>query len=193
MLKYLLLYAFLLNLQLVFCFDHSFELLDPHYNKNKIKKIRLKLNHKKSYITYIMDGAKNIFLIKQAKVHDPASSEGPLIVVREMLGAYIAELNKIPANRVRIIPADYAIPGKVHVRIPATLHTLVSGEVLIKLSGINKPFIRQPWTKRFPKEQRGLTYRVIHDMSLHPSDLPLIVALDTFIGNGTYTITSKFA
>ena len=183
MLKTLLMYVFLLNLQCIFCFDHSFELLDPHYDNNKIKVIASILNHRKGYITYIMDGAKNFFLIKQAKVHDPSHRLGPPMVIREMLGAYIAELHDIPANRVRIIPAGHIILGKMHVHTPATLHTLVPGRPLNKLSGIYKPFIQQP-KKKFSRKQWGLTYRVIHDMSLHPSDLPLIVALDTFIGNG---------
>ncbi len=183
MLKSLLRYVFLLNLQFACCFGHSFELLDPHYNNNKITVIDFILNHKKSYITYIMDGAKNVFLVKQGKHHSSFSHKRLLMVVREMLNAYIAELHDIPANRVRIIPAGYAIPGKLYVETPATLHTLVPGKPLNKLSGINKPFIQQPWEEKFSREQWGLTYRVIHDMSLHPSDLPLIVALDTFIGN----------
>ena len=184
MLKNLLMYVFLLNLQCIFCFGHSFELLDPHYDNNKITVIDYILNHNRSYITYIMDGAKNFFLIKQARNHTPSHRHGPPMVIREMLSAYIAELHDIHANRVRIIPAGHIIPGKMHVHIPATLHTLVPGRPLNKLSGINKLFIQQPWKKEFPKDQWGLTYRVIHDMSLHPSDLPLIVALDTFIGNG---------
>ncbi len=181
-------YVFLLNLQCIFCFGYSFELLDPHYNNNKIKVIDSILDHQKSYITFIMDEAKNVFLIKQARNH---TRRGPSMVILEMLSAYIAELHDIPANRVRIVPAGYAIPGKLYVEQPATLHTLVPGKILNKLSGINKLFIQQPWRKDFPKEQPGLTYRAIHGMSLH-QDLPLIVALDTFIGNGARRRDSLF-
>ena len=163
----------------------TFDLLDPDYDSNKITVLDFILNHDKSYITFIMDHDQNIFLIKQSRGYKLAVREGPLLSVREMLAGYIAESNGILANRVRIIPAGYALPGKLYVQRPATLHTLAPGKPPVQL------FIHQPMNKKFSKEQWGLSYKVIHDMSLHP-DLPLIVAFDSFIANGARRRSSLF-
>ncbi len=168
--------------------DTIFDILNSGKGADEITVIDFILDHKRSYITYITDKAANIFLIKQSRLHDPGAIRGPLIVVREMLGAYIAESNGIPANKVRMIPAGYAIPGKLYLEFPATLHTLVQGK---PVSNIGIIFIQQPWKGYIPKEKWGLSYRVIHDMSLHP-DLPLIVAFDTFIGNAARRSSSYF-
>ncbi len=160
-------------------FAGPFELLNPYYDSHDIIVLDVLLNRRKNYITYIMDKAKNIFIIKQAKANDPASPIGPLTSVLEALAVYIAESNSIPANLVRIIPPGCAIPGKQQIERPATLHTLVPGTKGILMS--NCPFLQQRFGARIPENKLGLTYKVIHHMSRH-KDLAKIVALDTFIG-----------
>ncbi len=158
--------------------DASFEVLHPDYNVDKIAVVDSILDHKRSYIVFIQDKDDNLFLIKQSRECKPANKSGPLMHAREMLAGYIAESNGIPANRIRMIPPGCPFPGKLYTQKPATLHTVVPGRHCK-----DYPFIQQTHEKRVPQDQWGLNYKVIQDMSTHP-DLPLIVALDSFIANG---------
>ncbi len=177
---------FLILLQVqTFCFSRpkirgtvSFEVLNPDYNVDKIAVVGSILDHKRSYIVFIQDKDDNLFLIKQSRESKPANKSGPLMHAREMLAGYIAESNGVPANRIRILPAGYPFPGKLYTKRPATFHTVVPGK-----NCKDYPFIQQTCEKAVPQEQWGLKYKVIQDMSTH-QDLPLIVALDSFIANG---------
>ncbi len=186
-------FLFLFHAQ-IFCLSFQddtndlFGLLQPDYDSNKITVLKFELTRNRNYIAYIMDKAQNMFIVKQTKDCDPASKVGQRRSICEVLTAYVAESNGIPANRIRIIPAGYALPGKLFVHRPATLHTLVPGEPYT--SKDYPSIIRQINKKILPEHKRGLTYRVVHGMSLHP-DLPLIAALDTFVGNsdrGNYNL-----
>ncbi len=149
----------------------SFDILNLQYDTKKITVLD-HLDHRKYHITFLMDALKNLFIIKQAQ---SSLSVNQLFAIREALSAYIAESSNLQANRVRIIPANYFIPGKPDVTRSATLHTVVPGD---SAKG-SKFFIKQ---QNKNKDTLGLTYRIIHTMSLHP-DLSVIVAFDTFTGN----------
>ncbi len=141
----------------------SFSVLD--YSNKKFTVLQIKLFRKKNYISFVVDEKQDAFIIKQ--------NNKPRLTFRfigEVLGAYIANANEIAANHVTIIPAGVALSGKVRVEQPATLHTVVPGQQVKS----NSPF--------YIRQRKGLTDSIIHAMSLH-SDLPAIVALDTFIGN----------
>ncbi len=156
------------------------ERFEIRYDSNEIVVLDF-MRTLKGYIVFVIDKAKNIFLIKQVRSSLP---QRQLFVVREMLGSYIAELCMIAANSIKIIPVNCDFTGKLYTGRPATLHTVVPGCPVTHLSNADEFYIHQPmYKKEVPQKEWGLTYRVIHNMSLHP-DLPAIVALDTFIGNG---------
>lgn len=149
-----------------------FDMLNSDYDINKMTILKHKDN-RKCHFTFLMNASNDLFIIKQITKLNPTKQ---LKAVRESLGAYIAESNNLRANQVRIVPAGFAIPGK-DIQRPATLHTVVPGDSASKLSNAFKLDIKQP-IKENPKQ----IYHIIHSMSLH-SDLPAIVAFDTFIGN----------
>ncbi len=158
--------------------DYSFDILNPHYNIKKIKVLNY-MEHKHFNFTFLMDASQNLFIIKQVKASSPTMQ---FKAIKEMLSAYIAESNNLPAHRVRIIPAGFAFPGKLAMQRPATLHTVVPGYKVSQCSKFSKLDIQQYTGKGYPKDKWGLSYEIIHSMSLHPI-LPAIVALDIFIGN----------
>ncbi len=163
----------------------SWDILNHHYDTSKIKILKY-MEHRQFNFTFIMDKSQNLFLIKQSKTSSPIEQ---FKAIREIFGAYIAESNNLPANWVRIIPAGFALPGKLVMQRPATLHTVVPGKAS-KFSKFSKINIKQ-YKRKDPKDKRGFRYEVIHSMSLHPN-LSVIVALDTFIGNGDRTRANFF-
>lgn len=135
------------------------------------------------YITFITDGQGH-FVIKQIK--NPTPDEQFLLVL-DALGCHIAEVCQIPVNVVRILPASTAFPGKSHVDLPATLHTMARGVSTDNDCKFHHIDIRQriwkPWSHNpISPEKTGLTYATIQNMAQH-TDLPKITALDTFAGN----------
>ena len=153
-----------------FKIDPTFKLLHPHYDQRNIK-ILTSFVHRKNRISFVCDNKNNIFLIKQAL--NRILPELHLISVKEAFGAYMAQLHNVPANHVEIIPAGRLFPGKMCVDMPASIHTVVPGKP-VKISLKNSiGNIRQ---------RRGLNYQVIKGMGFH-SDLPSIIAIDTFIAN----------
>lgn len=147
--------------------NYSFDILKPHYDISKIRVLK-RMHNPRCHFTFIRDASKNLFIIKQVNQSSPTMQ---LKIIREMLGAYIAESSNLRANRVEIIPGKYFIPGK-SCKKPATLHTIVPGHPVSQLPNTAKLDIKQPIKER----------SIIYNMSLHP-DLPVIVAFDTFIGN----------
>jgi hypothetical protein len=161
-----------------------------HVSRKKVFNCKKKQVHaiscfKTSYHTSVAvlehrKGAK--FIVKQ-ETRNPLYLH--LSVVRDKLGAFVAESVGVEANHIRILPAGCVFAGKRSDELPASLHTFVPGvpvhELPKELKAL-KVFIQQPVKASIHKKEWGLTRRVIHDMSLHP-DLPKIVALDTFIAN----------
>lgn len=125
---------------------------------------------------------KTQFIVKQNNDSILASS---FCAAREKLGVSIAQLIGVQVNDVEIIPAHTIFPGKHYTELPATLHTFAPG-TRITLLKPSSPFyklnIHQKSNSLLPDSERGLTYEVIKNMTKH-KELPLIVALDTFISN----------
>ncbi len=138
----------------------------------------------KAIVTIIKDSAGPLYCVKQIKVgsNGKAGISSYLIGhVREVVASYVVESMDIRINKVRILPASVNFPGKYYPDRLATLHTYAPGS--------NKthdfPFslqLEQYLKARISVRDRGLTFKVINDMSLH-YDLTPIVAGDTFISN----------
>ena len=153
--------------------DNLLRLLDPNCDLTVIKVINT-LEKGKTVVTFIEDGKKNKFCIRQIKIEAIEKEFG---FVREVLASYVAESVNIPMSRTRILPKELLFPGK---RFPEKCGTLQTCAL-----GVNKFHITlhlEQRMKNLPLKEQGLTRQVIKSMALHP-DLPLIVALDTFISN----------
>lgn len=168
----------------------NFELLNPQYDCKKILVYKFLESKRSCYVFFIKDGEDNHYIIKQKK-RDSLVSQ--FRVVFEMLSAYIAETLEIPAHRVRILPMGTFFPGKFVAEKTATIHTLAPGCQVSQLQ--DRPYcdidIKQYNYPLVSKHKMGLNRKVIADMALH-SDLPLIVALDTFIGNRDRNLNNYF-
>jgi len=135
---------------------------------------------KNSYISYVKNQNGKIFIVKQKK-YRPVHAR--LCIVRDTLSAYIAEKVRIPTNRVCIIPPRVYFLGKKFMDEPASLHAYAPGFTLREQPSVyDDLYVQQRWKSRWSYEQKGLIVPVIRNMARH-SDLPCIVALDTFIGN----------
>jgi hypothetical protein len=144
----------------------TFAVLKADYDYSAIKVLKqIRGGKKKSICSFIVDHANTVFLLKQTNRPGPT---GELIAVRDMFATHIAESHNLPANRVRLIPKNMNLPGKVRKGIAGTLHLCVSGKNLSGKSGLS---LQQP-----------ISVQLIKDMSQH-DDFPRIVALDTFLGN----------
>lgn len=140
-------------------------------------------------ISYIHSSKDEEFVVKQIK---DLSSDQQLLLVLDTLGCQIAEEVGIPLNKVRLISAGKPFVGKKMLDFPATLHTLAMGLSLEEDNPFPGLDIHQRFRRKnspawdfwgpLPIEKTGLTKVVVRGMSYH-ADLPLIVALDTFVGN----------
>lgn len=130
-----------------------------------------------SYISFVnVNGV--MYLVKQKK----RASSG-LSVVLELLAAYIAKVLHI-AHIVDVIHASKEFPGKKR-NVPATIHTIAQGVVVRNLENAHpyrKLRLKQYLYPTLPDEKRGLTRAIVSQMTLHKL-IPIIVALDTFLGN----------
>ena len=129
------------------------------------------------YVSYVkIKGV--VYLVKQKK--DPKKL---MAVIKDALSAWIAEIFEV-AHRVQVISSDENFPGKVKKFLPATLHTLAPGKTVReqKNSKFNALRLRQLWARATSFNEKGLTKPILHFMSWH-RQLPIIVALDLFIGN----------
>jgi hypothetical protein len=138
-----------------------------------------------SYISLLSDENGRLFILKQKKSEKSATPEQVWrrIVngaIRDVFGSYVAYQMHVSSQYVWIIPPSCYYPGKHYKNMPATLHTVVPGKSLRDVKKLDKFSIELG--------HLGLTLDVIAGMSLH-NDLPLIVGLDTFIGN--YDRTKK--
>lgn len=159
----------------------QFALLDPGYDRKKIVVNSVIDSALSRYISFITDGERNRYVIKQKR---KSTIRKQFQVVLEKLSGHIAETLDIPAHRVQILPAGMAFPGKILTDKAASILTLVPGIPVKEISGGPYAMIdlRQSNRPDWPKSQLGLNKRVIASMGLH-SDLALMAALDTFIGN----------
>ncbi len=139
-----------------------------------------------SYIAYICDTQGKQYVVKQIKNEEPHEQ---FLLVVDCLAAYIASSIGIPCNRVEIIPPSVPHVGKKFQHLPATLHSLAPGVALIDYEGLFGDLdIQQQFLPvgaklgPVPIEHKGLSKTVISNMARH-SQLPKLVAYDTFIGN----------
>lgn len=132
---------------------------------------------KNCFITYVMINGYT-YIIKQKK-----DFKKQLAVVRDTLAAYIAK-DLAVAHEVDIIDFKKNIVGKHHLKWPATIHTIAAGETVRKqkTSKYNAIRLKQHWSRPDINNEIGLTKMVINYMTWH-KQLPVIVALDLFIGN----------
>ncbi len=135
-----------------------------------------------SYIAYICDTLGKQYIVKQVKNEKPHEQ---FLLVLDCLGAYIASSAGIPCNTEKIIPPSVPHVGKKFQHLPATLHSFAPGVALIDYKGLFGDLdIQQEFCPNSPVpiERKGLSLKVISNMSRH-SQLPILVAFDTFIGN----------
>lgn len=154
--------------------ENNWGVLSSGYDMKNVREVGRILDHAKSYAVFIEDHNKNRFVVKQVK-RSEINRHRELMVARECLASYIGEAADLPINHVRPIPSDFHMPGRLLKDVAGTLHTFVPG-----IAGAKKVYLQQPWDA--PGKKNGMSLEVLKNMALH-SDLPKIVALDTFIGN----------
>lgn len=157
------------------------DLLDADYDHDKLVVYKFLDTQKSSYIVFIKDDEGNHYIVKQEKCF---SLSKQIRSIAEALCAHIASVLSIPSQQVKILPVGFSFPGKFMTKRVGTIHTLVPGDTIrSNPDGLyGRLDIKQPTDNTIPFEQQGFTERTIFWMSQHP-DLPLIVALDTFVGN----------
>ncbi len=135
-----------------------------------------------SCIATLVDKDGNKFILKQ-KLNTPISS------ALETLAGHIACFAGIPANKIKLIPCNVPFVGKKKLHKPATLHTFVPGVLVNRVSLITSQYAvslqlveKERKGDKIIEEVFGITRDIIRNMSVH-SDLPKIVALDTFLAN----------
>lgn len=132
---------------------------------------------KNCFASYVMINGRR-YLVKQKKDYNKQ-----LAVVRDALAAYIAK-DLFIAHLVYVVASKKDFPGKMKSYWPATLHTLAPGETVRKQreSKYNALRLKQQWAQAPSFDEKGLTKVIINYMTWH-WQLPIIVALDLFIGN----------
>lgn len=143
-------------------------------NLKKTEALNTKHNSRISFLQDTVTGNK--FLLKQDNRSD---LHWHIVVAREALGAHVAQSVDIPVNRVEIIPARIAFPGKQNREKPATLHTVVPGVKVNKAKRL-KPLricIQQFIKPAIPKERWGLTREVVRSMALSTACLAIAVKI----------------
>jgi len=114
----------------------------------------------------------------------PETSSCVVRSLYEVFASYIAESADVPMNRVCLILPGDDFPGKQDRMRLATLHTFIPGGPVLKKEPYYGIDLKQK-KKRVSNNvtiPRGLAQKIITSMAVH-SDLPKIVAFDTFIGN----------
>jgi len=133
---------------------------------------------KHCFVSYVLINGKT-YLLKQKKDY-----KKQLAVVRDALAAYIAKVLRDIAHEVDIVESTQEFFGKIKSRWPATLHNLASGETVKKKSKFKYNALRlRQWVPDQSLNERGLTKTIIEYMTWH-RQLPIIIALDLFTGNG---------
>ncbi|MEM8727525.1 MAG: hypothetical protein AAGE99_02265 [Chlamydiota bacterium] len=150
------------------------------------------------YLSWLQDDRGQAYVLKQIKDLDP--SEQFLLVV-DATANRIGRSLGIAVNRVKIIPAETAFPGKKINGYPATLHTEAGGKSAEEALPWNGFTVHQRYRKPgsrmekrwgpIPPNRRGLTIEVMENIS-HHEELQKIVALDTFVGNSDRSLSNIF-
>ena len=142
-----------------------------HYNV--IKKFQ---NNEALLVVFTVElsGGIKKFIIKQQK---PESNAQYTMIVEAAMSRISEEMG-IFINRVRILSPNLKFELKPYPGYPATLHTFIEGTP----SQVKELYVWQDTRESVPVEQRGLTLKVITEMSKNET-LPPLVAFDTFIGN----------
>jgi hypothetical protein len=163
----------------LYCGYFSLCLVLSHIYPSQKIRILHTMKAKNSFITYLLIDGKE-YLIKQKKNENNIV----LSIVKDALAAWVGNSLNI-SHAVKIISASDNTLGKVKPNAPAVLLTKAPG-VVIKDLPKNHKFanlaIRQRKSISRTIKEEGLTKTVINQMILHPQ-LPIIVALDLFIGN----------
>lgn len=169
---------FFILLVVFLCTAHSFVFSKINYTgKEKVSLIKT-VEGKNCFVSYV-EINEYIYLLKQKKDY-----KKQLAVVRDALAAYIAKgLNDI-AHEILIIECGKEFVGKIKKWWPATLHTIVPGETVRRQPHCkyNALRLRQFWAQAESFDEKGLTRSIITHMTWH-KQLPIIIALDLFIGN----------
>ena len=132
-----------------------------------------------SIITFLEDSSGDKYVVKQLK-HQPNKPYYSAKIICELVAIEVGQSIHIPQNEVCIIPAGIPYIGK-EFGMPATLHTHAPGVRFDKYS--RDVFIDLAIKQRdHDGKAIGLTRSVIYHMSRH-KDFPILVALDTFVGN----------
>ena len=149
---------------------------DIHFSgKEKYELINSRETNNSIVSLVLIDGV--MYLVKQKK--EPRKR---LAVVRDALAAYIAKDLNI-AQQIVIVAYQKEIPGKTKANLPATIHTLASGNTVREQNSYYKGLrLKQLWARAKNSHERGFTRDIIIHMTWH-KDLPIIVALDLIIGN----------
>lgn len=132
-----------------------------------------------SIITFVVDSVGKKYVVKQLK-HQPNKPYYSAKIICEVVAIEVGESIHIPQNDVCIIPPGVSYIGK-EFDMPATLHTHVPG---VRFDKYTRDVFPDLAIKQRDHDGKaiGLTRSVIYHMSRH-KDLPMLVALDTFVGN----------
>ncbi|HLW72984.1 MAG TPA: hypothetical protein VKR54_02965 [Candidatus Babeliales bacterium] len=160
------------------CFTMIFSLFSTiYYTGDEQVVLMSEFESKNSFISYVTINGYQ-YIIKQKK-----NIQKQMAAVRDALAAYIAQDLGI-AHSVQIISVTQDIAGKVNKQQPATLHTIAAGKAIIDQP--ESRYYKLRLKQRSPEDDllpnRWLTEAIIYQMTWH-KQLPLIVALDLFIGN----------
>ena len=141
-------------------------------------------------VSIIKDKQGNKYCVKQMKDRRVLERWDYRLII-ELLCSYIAETIDAPINVVEIIPKDIEFTGKIIEGRVASLHTFAHGRQLNQPGPYHDLNIRKYFLQLINAAKRGLSSQkvkegfmvsMIADMSRH-HQLPIIVALDTFVGN----------
>ncbi len=157
----------------------QFALLDPNYDRKKIVVNKVIDSKPSRYISFITDGEKNRYVIKQKR---SGGVRKQFQVIFEEVSGHIAEKVGVLAHQVKTLPAGMAFQGKILTDRAASILTLVPGIPVGDIA--DGPYanidMRQSNRPDWPQEKLGLNKKVIASMSLHP-DLARMGALHTFL------------
>ena len=134
----------------------------------------------RSLITFVQDAAGNKYIVKQYRYNLQFKSFLASSIC-ELVALDIGHFSGVPLNVACLIPAGVPFIGK-ETMAPASLHALVPGMPFNEYLAQNKGMYHGLDLNQ--KRPLGLTRDLIYHMSRH-KDFPDMVALDTFVSNGS--------
>ncbi len=148
------------------------------------------IKHRLTRVLIIKDRRGNKYCVKQMKDRRVSGRRDYRLII-ESFCSYIAETIDAPINVVEIIPKDIEFIGKIIEGRLASLHTFAHGKQLDHPGpyyhlNLRRHFIRLTNAEKHglvsQKVKEGFMLSMITEISRH-HQLPIIVALYTFIGN----------